>query len=135
MICRFDMKRPEKGLVVDGSTRGNPGPSEYQIYDLEKKQIIFKSGWLEDVCTNNVCEFLALATGVYLNNKNGLSTPVYSDSQTAIAWVSKKYLNSPNNKLKHRTDKAIEYLRSVDVNVEKWHTSMWGENPADFGLK
>lgn len=130
------MEYPKKGLVVDGSTRGNPGPSQYQIYDLEQKRIIYKSGWLESVCTNNVCEFLALCTGIYLSSKREKPVPVYSDSQTAISWVKNKKVNSSNENLKHRTDGALKFLREVKtVEIEKWHTAVWGENPADFGLK
>jgi ribonuclease HI len=131
------MEKPTKGFVVDGSTRGNPGPSQYQIYDLEKKEIIFNSGWLDQPTTNNICEFLGLCTGILMSVKAGGLIPVYSDSQTAIAWVKKMQINSSNSSLKHRTDKALNFLKrnTVEVRIEKWHTAVWGENPADFGNK
>jgi len=31
------MKRPEKGIAVDASTRGNPGPSEYKGVDIKNR--------------------------------------------------------------------------------------------------
>ena len=52
------MNKPKLGIVVDGSTRGNPGPSEYRAIDLQTGEILFhkKIG----VATNNITEFFAL---------------------------------------------------------------------------
>lgn len=145
------MKKPQKGIVVDGSTRGNPGPSEYRGVDLETGEILFnvKIG----VATNNIAEFIGLGHAILHAYDNGHGT-VYSDSQTAISWVKRKKSNSalPVN---DKTKKAREYTERVEgklrqleiehdgidlivekkIRVEKWYTSEYGEIPADFGLK
>lgn len=129
------MEKPTKGLVVDGSTRGNPGPSKYRLFDLGKNEIIYESDWI-GVTTNNITEFLAVCHAVYYLEKNKkLDLPIYSDSQTAISWCQKKYCQTQSNTLKDRIQKATNYLKRVDFTLEKWHTSIWGENPADFGNK
>ena len=130
-----NLSKPKKGYVVDGSTRGNPGPSKYKIFCLETNKVIYESD-LIGVTTNNVTEFLAICHCVYvLDKKNKLELPIYSDSQTAISWFNKKEVNTSCIALNHRIKKALEYIRYKKVSLNKWHTSVWGENPADFGLK
>ena len=130
------MKKPNIGIVVDGSTRGNPGPSKYRLFDLSTNKIIFESDWI-GITTNNVTEFLALCHAIYYVEKNKLDVPIYSDSVTALNWVEKKKANSKCAKLQNRINAAQVFLKSRTSMpvIEKWHTSMWGENPADFGLK
>jgi len=131
------MQKPTKGVIVDGSTRGNPGPSKYRVYDLEKKSIIYETDWI-GITTNNVTEFLAVCHAIYLVNKANLNLPIYSDSVTAISWVNKKLVTSNCKNLEDRIKKACTFLKETDMKnivLEKWHTSTWGENPADFGNK
>ena len=131
----MDLQFPSYGLVVDGSTRGNPGPSKYKVYDLATKKIIFESDWI-GITTNNITEFLAICHAVYILEKNDkLHLPIYSDSQTALSWVFKKQCQTQSTTLQDRIKKAIKYISNVEFTVEKWHTSIWGENPADFGNK
>lgn len=143
------MKKPIKGIVVDGSTRGNPGPSEYRAVDLETNKVLFhvKIG----ISTNNITEFIGLCHAVLLNLEN--ETTIYTDSQTALSWLKSKSVNSnlPNNEL---TEKSHSYLKRCLSNIEnlkfsfdglslkinnltisKWYTSEYGEIPADFNLK
>lgn len=129
------MNKPTKRIVVDGSTRGNPGPSFYKLVDLQTNKVIFDSECI-GITTNNVTEFIALCHAIYYVDKNKLDIPIYSDSQTAISWVKNKKVNSSCVNLSDRIKKAEKYLSSInEVNIDKWHTSIWGENPADFGLK
>ena len=52
-----DDEIPTIGIVVDGSTtNGNPGDTEYQGWDIEKKEMIF--GYSIGKTTNNVNFFL-----------------------------------------------------------------------------
>lgn len=145
------MKIPENGIVVDGSTRGNPGPSEYRGIDLQTGEVLFhqKIG----VATNNVTEYLALAHALLYCSEREMNTTIYSDSQTALSWLKKGKINS-SLPLNERTKKAIEYLSRAnfalsvldikfdgldlkcnDIVITKWYTSEYGEIPADFGLK
>ena len=86
------MKKPTKGIAVDGSTRGNPGPSEYRAVDLETGAILFsqKIG----VATNNIAEFIALGHAILYCLQNDIRTTIYSDSQTALSWLKNKRVNS-----------------------------------------
>jgi len=146
------MEKPKKGFVVDGSTRGNPGPSEYRAMNLATGEVVFhcKIG----IATNNITEFIALAHCVLYCIQNDLTTEIYTDSQTALSWLRKKSTNSslPNNE---KTAIARDYMNRIiaklkDVNiiydgidtkvndniiVSKWYSSEYGEIPADFGYK
>ena len=134
---------PKKGIVVDGSTMGNPGLSEYRGLDLETGEIVFKQNI--GITTNNICEFLALVHALAHAKKNGLGVYVYSDSQTAISWVKNRKCNSSlecNNNTKYAYDlvnRAERWLRVNHHSVKgiylKWETKSWGENPADYGRK
>ena len=148
------MVKPLKGIVVDGSTRGNPGPSEYRGVDLLTHKILFHVSI--DVATNNITEFIALCHAVFYALENTEeSTDIYTDSITAISWVKKKisnsslipgrntakainYLTRVENKLKPLNIKVVgsdELLINNRVSILKWYTSEWGEIPADFGRK
>lgn len=145
------MNIPTSGIVVDGSTRGNPGPSEYRAINLETGQILFhkKIG----IATNNITEFIALAHALLYCLENNVKTTIYSDSQTALSWIKKGYANS-NLPINDRTKIAIDYLNRItnklkdidikfdgidlicnDIVITKWYTSEYGEIPADFGNK
>lgn len=128
------MEKPKKGIVVDGSTRGNPGPSKYKGVDLQTGKIVFETEWI-GITTNNVTEFLAICHAIHYLKKNNLDFPIYSDSQTAISWIKKKRVNTSCFNLNDRIKKAEKFIEKNNFKIEKWHTSMWGENPADFGLK
>jgi len=145
------MEKPKKGIVVDGSTRGNPGPSEYRALDLETGEILFhkKIG----IATNNITEFLALSHALlYCLDKN-IQTEIFTDSQTALSWIKNKSVNS-KLPISEKTKIANDYLKRIlvklknltfsfngidlscnDVIISKWYTSEYGEIPADFGIK
>jgi len=145
------MKKPKKGIVVDGSTRGNPGPSEYRAIDLETGEILFhkKIG----LATNNITEFIALGHALLYCIDKGIKTIIYSDSQTALSWLKKKHANS-SLPVNERTKTANDYLKRIllklkeldlhfdgidlsynEIFITKWYTSEYGEIPADFGVK
>lgn len=137
--------KPTTGIVVDGSSRGNPGAAAYKAVDLATGKELFNVNIGDS--TNNIAEFIGLVHAIDYAIKNGY-TEVYSDSVTAIAWVRNK---KANTKLKdtYRTKKSIDlmsraekHLISLSVNkpnyfklVNKWETNLWGENEADFGFK
>jgi len=146
------MKKPIKGIAVDGETRGNPGPSKYQGVNIDTGEIVFNVSI--GVATNNIAEFCALGHGILECIKYGISTTIYTDSQTALYWIKNKKVNSnltDNPKTKKakdfvsRIEKALSELNiefdGVDlivnnmIAVSKWYTSEWGEIPADFGNK
>ena len=131
-----------ESIAVDAACSGNPGLMEYQGVDVKTKETLFKMGPFEE-STNNVGEFLALVHAAAMMKKNNDARPIYTDSETAMAWIRAKKCCT---KLP-RTNKNFESFALVDraekwlqentiVNpIVKWETKAWGEIPADFGRK
>jgi ribonuclease HI len=128
--------KPNKGIAVDGGCSGNPGQAYYRGVDIETGKELFRYNIGE--ATNNIAEFLAICNAIYYRNTMKLDLVIYSDSQTAIAWVKHKIANSTysNEYIEPRIRKAEQFLKSNKFEkIEKWITKSWGEIPADFGLK
>lgn len=130
-------------ICVDAACSGAPGVLEYRGVNTETGDEIFRAGPYADG-TNNVGEFLAIVHALTWQEKHNLHIPIYSDSENAIAWVN---TGQCRTKLKHTPKNAIIFaiIRSAENwlaenelsedKVLKWDTSLWGENPADFGRK
>lgn len=132
----------EDSLVVDAAWNTATGDVEYQGIYLATGQKLFLKGPFADG-TNNIGEFLAIVHALALLHQKGSNIPVYSDSRTAIGWVKKKRANTKldetprNAELFDLLDRAETWLSThMYANpVLKWETTVWGENPADFGRK
>ncbi|QIP15311.1 ribonuclease H [Spirosoma aureum] len=132
----------QDSLVVDAAWNTATGDMEYQGIYLATKQKLFLKGPYSDG-TNNIGEFLAIVHALALLHQKNSNIPVYSDSRTAIGWVKKKKANTKleetarNTELFDLLDRAETWLQThVYANpVLKWETTVWGENPADFGRK
>ena len=133
----------KNSLSVDAACSGNPGEMEYQCVDTDTGEQIFASK-LYPHGTNNIGEFLAIVDALrYLHEKGDKSTPVYSDSVSAIAWVRNErvktnlYRTEKTEELFKDIEKAIAWLnaRHYENPVLKWETKEWGESKADFGRK
>lgn len=125
---------PTKGICVDGSTSGNPGPSEYRGLDLETGEILFE----EQIgnATNNIAEFLALCHAIHYCKKKNISPVIYSDSVTALAWVrNRQHRTTFKGEITERLNKACRFLMGTNIIPTKWKTKEWGEIPADYGRK
>ncbi|GAB3221975.1 ribonuclease H family protein [Spirosoma arcticum] len=132
----------QDSLVVDAAWNTATGDMEYQGIYLATKQKLFLKGPYADG-TNNIGEFLAIIHALALLHQKGSTIPVYSDSRTAISWVKKKHANTKleetarNAELFELIDRAETWLKTHTFAnpVLKWETTVWGENPADFGRK
>ncbi|GAB2536633.1 ribonuclease H1 domain-containing protein [Spirosoma aerophilum] len=132
----------QDSLVVDAAWNTATGDMEYQGIYLATKQKLFLKGPYSDG-TNNIGEFLAIVHALALLHQKNSNIPVYSDSRTAIGWVKKKKANtkleetSRNAELFELLDRAETWLQTHRFAnpVLKWETTVWGENPADFGRK
>lgn len=130
-------------VCVDAACSGSPGKLEYRGVNTETGEEIFHSGPYADG-TNNVGEFLAIVHALTWQEKHNVHIPVYSDSENAIAWV---HTGKCRTKLQHTSRNAILFAiihsaenwlsenELYEGKVLKWDTSIWGENPADFGRK
>lgn len=136
------MEKPTKGIVVDAAVSSNPGPGQYRGKDIETGVVLFNG--ILDNTTNNVAEFIALIHALMWCKKNDKSFDVYSDSVTALAWFRKKQINTtmvPNGKnqktidLFQRSTLWMLEQKSQRGTPKKWETTLWGENPADYGFK
>ncbi len=131
-------------IAVDASCPGNPGPVEYRGVRVGTGEQLFRVGPLQGG-TNNIGEYLALVHVSAMLMKGGdTTTPIYSDSRTAIGWFMRGASNT-----KIRPSAANEALRQILARADawrrvnrvipnpifKWDTDRWGEIPADFGRK
>lgn len=129
-------------VCVDAACSGAPGPLEYRGVETESGREFFRHGPFDDG-TNNVGEFLAIVHALAWQQARGLSMPVYSDSENAIAWVragrcrTRLARTGRNDPLFDLIARAEAWLadRPLATSIRKWDTPAWGENPADFGRK
>ena len=129
-------------ISVDAASSGNPGIMEYRGVNTQTKKILFHNGPFQKG-TNNIGEFLALVHGLAYLKKEKSNKIIYTDSKTAISWVSKKrcntkvvscFENQPLFELIHRAESWL-INNTFTTKVIKWETKAWGEIPADFGRK
>lgn len=131
-----------QSIAVDAACSGNPGPVEYRGVNTATKEVIFAQKPLAGG-TNNLGEFLAIVYALALFEKKQINMPIYSDSETAIAWVSKMEVKTQqkrveeNEMLFNQVDRALQWLKnnSFRVPILKWDTKNWGQIPADYGRK
>lgn len=131
----------KNSLCVDASCIGNPGVMEYRIFDISTNKLIWESEKFSE-WTNNLWEFLALVQALRLDSVEKYDC-IYSDSQTAIAWVKTKKIKttlkySPHTKkLLEKIEEAKVWLKTHQLNIPivKRETEIWGEIPADYGRK
>ncbi len=130
-------------LSVDAACSGNPGDMEYRGVWVSTGEEWFRKGPFHQG-TNNIGEFLAIVhAAALLQQSEIVSTPIYTDSRTAMAWIRKKKANTKlkfdhrNRKLKELIQRAEKWLHQNEIKnpIKKWETKSWGEIPADFGRK
>jgi len=129
-------------VCVDASCIGNPGDVEYRGMCTATRKVLFHKRPMANG-TNNLGEFLAIVHGLaYLKNQ-GISLPIYSDSETAILWVKNKKVrtkltqNDSNKEIFDLVERGLKWLENNEYKnpILKWNTACWGEIPADFGRK
>lgn len=129
-------------ISVDAACAGNPGTLEFQGVYTETQTPLFQRGPYK-MGTVNIGEFLAIVLGLAWLKKNKLDYPIYSDSNTAIAWIKKKQVNTKlewtkeNEELLKAVHSSLKWLKENKFNnkILKWKTDIWGEIPADYGRK
>ncbi len=128
-------------VCVDAACDGSPGNLEYRGVLTETGEEIFHAGPFKDG-TNNVGEFLALVLAMDWMFTKKMNIPIYSDSETALAWAragkaNTKLERSAANETLFRFISRAELVFSSKhpFKILKWDTDAWGENPADFGRK
>ena len=132
-------------IAVDGACAGNPGVMEYRAVRVADGKEVFRRGSAGNLIgTNNIGEYLAIIhIAASLAAKGDTTTPIYSDSRTALSWVRRGASKSTLER-NPRTEMTLQLLARADkwlhehkiLNpILKWDTDKWGEIPADFGRK
>jgi ribonuclease HI len=133
----------ENSICVDASCIGNPGIMEYRGVDTATGTVIFSSRQYPEG-TNNIGEFLAIVHALALAQKENKGWKIiYSDSQTAISWISRKKcktkmdVTESSKCLYEHIQRAEKWLlmNSYEIRIVKWNTVAWGEIPADYDRK
>lgn len=132
-----------RGIAVDGACDKNPGGKvEYQGVKIATGETLFRVGPLIGG-SNNIGEYLAIVHALALLEKAGdTTTPIYSDSRTALSWIRQRRNKStvkldPNSQLAQILARADRWVATHQWSnpIYKWDTDQWGEIPADFGRK
>ncbi|MDE6310309.1 MAG: ribonuclease H family protein [Muribaculaceae bacterium] len=130
-------------IAVDGACACNPGPMEYRGVLVGTGQEVFHIGPMEGG-TNNIAEYLAIIhCAALLHKSHDYTTPIYTDSRTALAWIRKRASNTTitptakNARVREVLARANAWIKANDIRnpLLKWDTDAWGEIPADFGRK
>lgn len=130
-------------VAVDGACAGNPGMMEYRGVKVATGEEIFHVGPLPDG-TNNIAEYLAIVHALaLLFRENDSTTPIYTDSGTAVAWVRNRGCRTQMQRTEHnrpifeliaRANAWIRMHRLANP-ILRWNTPLWGDIPADFSRK
>ena len=128
-------------LSVDAAYSSKTGIMEYRGVWTDDGNVYFHETF--SVGTNNVGEFLAVVHALAKMKSEGIEKDVYTDSNTAIAWVRNKKVNSGmdyssrTKELWEVISRAENWLKNNTYTtvILKWETKAWGEIPADFGRK
>lgn len=130
-------------IAVDGACSRNPGPMEYRCVRVVDGVEIFHQGPYAGG-TNNIAEYLAIIHAAALLAQRGdTTTPIYTDSRTARAWLSKGHSctkvtpTAENVTVLNLLARADAWLAThcIANPILVWNTDEWGEIPADFGRK
>jgi len=130
-------------IAVDAACSKNPGPVEYRGVVVGTGQQIFHVGPLAGG-TNNIGEYLAIVhCAAMLAARGDTTTPIYSDSRTARAWIRNRQsrttiVPTPENhatlEILARANRWVA-THAIPNPILTWDTDKWGEIPADFGRK
>ena len=129
--------RANGGIAVDAAHSQKKGITEIQGVDLLTGKVVFYQNLGNQ--TVNIGEFLAIVEGIkYIIENDYEPKTIYSDSTTAISWVNAK--RTASAKRNKHLQKAEIFLKVVaywvdEIEIVKWNTKVFGENPADFGNK
>ncbi|MCB1044538.1 MAG: hypothetical protein KDC35_16475 [Acidobacteria bacterium] len=126
---------PTKGICSDAGTRGNPGPCEYQITDLNGTVLEHKH---LGVHSNNFAELAGVGAMIQFAIRTGEKI-LWTDSKIALGWIQTGRIGETV----HERDVIVRMVHKIQgllrvhssMVLKKWQTRRWGQIPADFGRK
>jgi ribonuclease HI len=133
-------EQPTPAILVDGfasmnvgGRMGTHGAGGYIVGTTN--QIITRFDGTGE--TNNFWELAGICAAIKRVKFNGAkSAIIYSDSQTAIAWLKNKKAKKGTKNIE-KIAKMIAYAiaNGEGIVIKKWDTTKWGEIPVDPGNK
>lgn len=131
------MNRPTEGIATDASHSMKYGKTRFRGIDLKSGVEIFHEDSGNQ--TVNVGEFLGIvAAAKYIVEHDYTPGIIYTDSRTAIAWFREKRTASRRKStLLFKAEVCLQIMSAIidRIEVRHWDNDLWGEIPADFGLK
>lgn len=135
----FALPQDTNVYFVDAWTSGNPGIGGFRVLSGDKQ--VLKECSLDTVHTNNFYELNAIYLGLQfasLDNVCNRKSVIYSDSRTALAWITSGRHNASRD-----IDDITKLISTINsllrasplVTLSKWDTETYGEIPADYGRK
>jgi ribonuclease HI len=131
-------------ISTDVGTSGNPGKTEFRVVETSDSKIIFNSK-LYELGTNNIGEFLGVVWAMkYLKERNEQHRIIFTDSKTAMSWITKKAYktslerNAQTEEIYQEMEKSIKWLKennTEDFKLQKWNTLAKGQIKADYNRK
>ena len=128
----------ENTLSVDAGYSSKTGIMDYRGVWTDTGIVYFYKKFYSG--TNNIGEFLAIVHALAKMKKDNLKNDIYTDSNTALAWIKNKKVNTvleESDDLWNTVIRAENWLKEncYESNILKWKTSELGEIKADFNRK
>ncbi len=124
--------------MVDGGSRGNPGPSAAGFVVLQNDKVVFEAGFYWGIKTNNQAEYLGLLMVLGWIKKNidkldGSEVVIRMDSELVVSQVNGVYkVKSAKMKpLYDKVKKMIKELGGGGVNIKIEHQLRQATEEAD----
>ena len=125
-------------IVVDGGSRGNPGPAASGFVVLQNDKVVFEAGFYWGIKTNNQAEYLGLLMVLGWIKKNidkldGSEVVIRMDSELVVSQVNGVYkVKSAKMKpLYDKVKKMIKELGGGGVNIKIEHQLRQATEEAD----
>lgn len=124
--------------MVDGGSRGNPGPAASGFVVLQNDKVVFEAGFYWGIKTNNQAEYLGLLMVLGWIKKNidkldGSEVVIRMDSELVVSQVNGVYkVKSAKMKpLYDKVKKMIKELGGGGVNIKIEHQLRQATEEAD----
>jgi len=127
---------PKEGICSDAGTHGNPGPSEYQVTDLNGTLLLHRELGRH---SNNYAELAGIGAMVKYAIQSKETDILWTDSTIALGWINTQRIGQTVHEraIIVKMARIIKNLLDEHPNLQlkKWNTRKWGQIPADFGRK
>jgi len=125
-------------ICSDAWTSGNPGIGGARVTDLQGSVLMSHDTPANEFHSNNFFELMGIGMAVHYAMNNGIKV-IYTDSQTAMAWIRDgkpgKSVKKDVEAIQKRCLQIQQRVAEHNIKIVKWDTEKKGEIPADYGRK